>query len=609
MADIGMLQEIRATRAELAKLNADLSRLGSTGQSKGKTFGQKFKAAALTGVKEVAKGMAFGLGEKLVSVLLSKGDKAGRSYGRGFKKAAKKEIDTVVAKIPSSSGSKFNLAALPIIGAGILAATIATQVGSALNSAFQKESALIALDALAPGQGKALFAEMRADALRTGQEVDSLTKSLIKMIGLGFAPEEALKMSDAVLDLAGGLGMTAAEADLVVNAISQIKGKGKAAMEELRGQLGERAVPILSEIKARYGDDWESMVTKGQVSVEEILAIFSNLEGELAKFQGGADRAGSSAPGLFARLKQEAIDLKRVFGEGMLSELKLVLSDGINLIRSMKDEASAFGAKMGSVLGYIRAGFKALSLPEMMVLASLKLKQGLWEGIDLAQRGIYALIKTLSGDELQDGFARAALTFKEMMLRAVQEIYASLAAQGGRFGELFANAGHLAGGYADVAAAQREDIEARSVGRPPIDFMGEWEKHFKAAPELFKLAPVQLERIAKLENKIRNQRTVDQAEFEASQPGPAPAAGTTTQQTKKGIDPTGMLAGGLANAISRITGGGDILMTKQLATQEGTRAAAEKTAVEAKRTADAVEKLVTNTNPRRSRTAQAQLVL
>ncbi len=71
-----------------------------------------------------------------------------------------------------------------------------------------------------------------------------------------------------------------------------------------------------------------------------------------------------------------------------------------------------------------------------------------------------------------------------------------------------------------------------------------------------------------------------------------------------------MLAGGLANAIGRITGGGDILLTKQLATQEGTRAAAEKTAAEAKRTADAVEQLVKHTNPRnRTRDAQARLVL
>lgn len=605
MANSGMLQEIQATRAELARLNADLARLGTNGAQGGRTFGQKFKAAALSGVKEVAKGMAFGLGERLSTMLFSKGDKAGKSYGRGFKKSAKKEIEAVVAQIPAASGARFNLAALPIIGAGVLAATIASQVGSALQSAFEQESALIALDALAPGQGKALFSEMRADALRTGQEVDSLTKSLIKMIGLGFAPEEALKMSDAVLDLAGGLGMTAAEADLVVNAISQIKGKGKAAMEELRGQLGERAVPILSEIKARYGEDWEAMVTKGQVSVEEILSIFSNLEGALSKFQGGADRAGSSAPGLFARLKQEAIDLKRVFGEGLLDELKLALSDGINLIRSMKDEASAFGAKMGEVIGYIRAGFKALSPVEMFVLASLKFKQGLWAAIDLAQRGVYAIVKTLSGDEFQNALTRAAYIFKAIMMAVAAEVADALAIgaeslPGGKKNRMavgFKNAAHYARGTETLAVAQYEATPRNDN----VDYGKQFNDNFKAAPKLFQLAPVQLRRIAELEKRIREQEAADQKAFQESQPGAAPATGTTTPTAKKGIDPTGMLAGGLANAISRITGGGDILMTKQLSAQESTAKAAEATAKTVAANTKVLEQIALNTNPRNRR--------
>jgi hypothetical protein len=208
---------------------------------------------------------------------------------------------------------------------------------------------------------------------------------------------------------------------------------------------------------------------------------------------------------------------------------------------------------------------------------------------------------------------RAALEFKSAMLlglsevaRGIEEMLPDTAKTRGfkLMAGAAANQMEIRGNIAadDAAAATRGG--ARSFG----DIMRAIEEEMRgmvAGPGL-DLAD-QMEKEALLQ-RIFTQRSNNLAARGADAPVVAPA-GQGGTGPKAAFDPTGMLAGGIANAISRITGGGDILLTKQLATQEGTRAAAEKTAEEAKRTADAVEKLVTQTNPRRPRGAAAVLTL
>lgn len=610
-----MLQELRAARQELAGLNADFARFAAGGNRTGRTFAQKFKAAALTGVKEVGKGIAFGLGEKLAASLTNPARKSAKKFAKEFKSAA-------AAEVKSGGGlagifGKLNLGTLGVIGAAALAALAVREIKSALTLAMEQEKITISLDALSlDGRGGGrIFESIRQDALRTGTDIAAMTSTIQKLMAQGMDESGALQLNKALLDIAGGTGLTTAEISLLGNALSQVKGKGVAAMEELRGQIAEKGVPIFEALRQRFGaesiGDVFDMIASKKVSAEDVVDTFKNLEGPFARFAGAADRLGKTGGGLFARLNQEAKDLKRVFMEDVLPELKPSLEFAITLIQGMKDKAKEFGAELANAIGYIQAGFEALSLPEMFALAGLALKEKLLEAMDFGARGAMAIMAVLSdGDSFGKMLEMAALRFKSAMLLAMKEIMATLEEASGKdskMGLMFGAAKNQLKVRGEIAADDADRLREEGVATP-AEMLAKIKKEFADAPSMFGISLSDLMEIERLMQKIQMQRDKNVAGRTEEDPIVAPAGGGGSG-SKGAFDPTGMLAGGMANAISRITGGGDILMTKQLATQEGTRAAAEKTATEAKRTADAVEQLVTNTNPRRSRSAQAQLVL
>lgn len=612
-----MLQELRAARQELAGLNADFARFAASGSRAGNTFGQKFKSAALTGVKELSKGIASGIGSKLGESLVTPARKSAKRFAKEFKSAAAVEVK-------SGGGlagifGKLNLGALGVVGAVGLAALAVREMKSALTLAMEQEKITISLDALSldGGGGSRIFDSIRQDALRTGTDIAAMSSTIQKLMAQGMDESSALDLNKALLDIAGGTGLTTAEISLLGNALSQVKGKGVAAMEELRGQIAEKGVPIFEALRQRFGADTIGevfdMISAKKVSAEDVVDTFKNLEGPFARFAGAADRLGQTGGGLFARLNQEAKDLKRVFMEDVLTELKPGLEYAITLIQGMKDKAKEFGAGLARAISYVQAGFEALSLSEMFALAGLALKEKLLEALDFGVRGAAAIIAVLSdGDSFGKMLEMAALRFKSAMMLALKEIMESLeesAGKNSKMGLLFGAAKNQLQ-VRGVIAADDADALARQGALTPAEMWGKIKKEFAAAPSTFGISESDLYEMERLMQKIEMRRDSNVAARQSAAPIVAPGVPGGGGGTEAAFDPTGMLAGGLANAINRITGGsGDILMKKQIDTQEGTRAAAEKTAAEAARTADAVEKLVTNTNPRRSRTAQAQLVL
>ena len=611
-----MTAEKTAARRSLTAFRGEFQRFtgwaGNAGRAAAKSFGKNFKSIAVFTITELARGALPAIGARIVENWGKTGTKAGKSFGKRAKKAATDEMQSFSAKM--GGGVKWNLGALPIVGAAALAAVAASQVKSAFDAAIEQERITISLDALTVdgAGGSRLFEALRGDALRTGIDVSSQAGIVQKMMAQGIDETGALALNRAMLDIAGGTGLTTAEVELLGTALSQIKGKGVAAMEELRGQIAEKGVPIFEALRQRFNADTIAEVfdaiSAGKVTADDVLDTFKNLEGPFARFLGASDRLGQTGGGLINRLKQEAEDLKRVFAAEVMPELKPALEYAIGLIQRMKDGAKEFGTELANAIGYAQAAFESLSLGEMLQLAGLALKEKLLEAFDAGQRGAAALFAAMRDDTFGNMLERSALRFKEIMLQGAAEIAEAMAAgAGGKTRVALENAANFARGSADVAAAQREDLEAQKKGGFG-DFWARLQKEFKDAPSMFGLSEKDQSTISSLLAKIETRREQNLAGREPDAPVVAPA-GQGGGGTKAPFDPTGMLAGGLANAISKITGGGDILLSKQLAEQSATRNAAEKTAAEAKRTADAVEKLVTQTNPRRNRAPQAQLVL
>jgi len=581
-----MLTEIRETRRELARLNADLGRLGTSGAQSGRTFGQKFKTAALTGVKEMAKGAASALGAHLASKLFSSGEKSGRSYGRGFKKSAKKEIDTLSSN-PAASGMKLNLGGMGLIGAGVLSAAIASQLRAGLSKAFEAERLTISFNALSldGAGGSRIFESLRADALRTGQDIESMAGSLQRFLGLGFAEEEALKLNDALLDIAGGLGLSNAEAAGLGGALAQVKAKGVASMEELRQQIAEKGIPVMAVLAEKLGITEAaviSMVSAGKLGADVVVDAFMNMEGAFEKYRGGADRAANTTGGLFQRMLRHAEDLKMKFAEGLLPELKLTFLDAIGAMERLKAGAILFGKTIGEVFGTIRAAIKGLSLLEMFQLAALTYRKAMDDAFVAIQRNVIGLLEMMKSDEFGRGLERAALTFKAIMLAVMYEVANAL--EEVMPDTIKGRQAKLAIGGAKNQFMIRSNIamaDLDHVAAPSGEKLLEIFKKAKAdARILSTFTPDQQASMADLEAKIKRQREADKqaaAERDAALAAPAAAGTRQTAAAAPVTPPGGILAGGLANALSRISGGAStLLMSRQLETMQSTLTATQK---------------------------------
>lgn len=601
-------EQIQASRRALSAFRTEFERFkgiaANVGSAAAKSFGKNFKSIAVFTVRELARGALPAIGQKIVENWGKTGHKTGKAFGGRMKKAAAAELKSM------SSGGGGGLSVgglLKFTGITAAAGAAAATVASSFTAAMEQEKITISLDALAgSGGGARIFEEVRKDALRTGVEVGEQAKNIQKMMSQGMDETTALDLNRAMLDIAGGTGLTTDEIGLLGNALSQVKGKGVAAMEELRGQIAEKGVPIFEALRQKFGaEDITAvfdMISAGQVSADDVINTFKDLEGPFAKFAGASDRLGKTGGGLFARLVEHATDLKRVFATEVMPELKPVLEYAIGLIEKMKSGAKAFGVALGEALGTAQAAFQALSFAEMFSLAGLALKEKLLDALDFGARGVAAIMAALSdGDSFGKMLEMAALRFKSAMLSAVSEILHAMEAalpEGGRMALAVGAAANQSEIRGNIAADDADRLK-RSGAITPGEMLATIQKEFKNAPSMFGLSEGDKTEMERLLQKITSQRAANVAGQGPAEPvlagGGAPAGGGGT---KGAIDPSGMLAGGLANAISRITGGGDIIMNKQLAVQEATKVAAEATKVAAEKTQIACETLAKNSNPR-----------
>jgi tape measure domain-containing protein len=605
-------KELRATRKELSTLKKEWTQFtavaNKTGKAAAKGFGKSFKTAAKFTLKEFARGALNAVGQRWVESLGRKGTKGGRAFGKRAKQAAKQEMN---ASGGIASGIKLNMGAMAVIGAAGLAAAAVAQFKNGLDSAIEGERLEISFNALSPdgAGGSRIFEKLRKEALRTGVEISDMASSIQRFMALGFAESDALQLNKSLLDIAGSLGMTNSEAALLGSALAQVKAKGVASMEELRQQIAEKGVPVFQMLAEKMGvteAEIIKMVSAGKIGADTVIEAFQNLEGPLSRFRGGSDRMGKSAGGLFSRIKQHAIDLKRIFVTGFLPDLKPFLEDQIGFIERLKTGAEEWGKKMGDVIGNIRAMFTALSLGEILELAALKLKKGLLNALDLAARGAAALMEAMQDDSFERMLKRAALTFKETLLGAISEALLAMGeGAGGVLGARLETAGNLAG--IQSAKAKGELLEHGRNSEGQKSFAEALRENFKKQGRIVPgLSKGDLEFEKGYEDLIRKQNEANRAARKAAEEDSAPAAAGSTSTTQKNSvsNPAGPLGSGLANAISRITGGGTIVMDKQLAAMEGTRKAAEKTA-------EATATLVKNTKPPRGgkNSVKAGLVL
>ena len=135
-----------------------------------------------------------------------------------------------------------------------------------------------AFDGLEAGKEQLEF--VRQEANRLGLEMTSAANGYAQLAAaaknLNITQEKTQQVFSGVANAVAAMGLSADEANGVFLALSQIAGKGKVSMEELRQQLGERLTPAMSLAAKAMGvttAELEKMVANG-ISAEKFLPKF-----------------------------------------------------------------------------------------------------------------------------------------------------------------------------------------------------------------------------------------------------------------------------------------------------------------------------------------------
>jgi tape measure domain-containing protein len=238
--------------------------------------------------------------------------------------------------------------------AGAIAAAVSQfKVGSDIAAHFERTRiSLVALTGSA-AEAERVLMEMRRIWQLTGMTVEDQAATIQKFIALGFSPDDSLKLQRNILDIAGAVGMTASNAELLGSALAQVKAKGVVSMEELRQQIAEKGIPVFEELAAKIGvteGALIAMVSNGEVKAKELLEIFLNMEGSFSRFRGCAERMGTTFTGLVGSLRAAWQLLLADFAAPINDALKPMLRDGIAAFTAMRAQAAGIGRSIGDAL-------------------------------------------------------------------------------------------------------------------------------------------------------------------------------------------------------------------------------------------------------------------
>lgn len=323
---------------------------------------------------------------------------------RGMVNAAKSAagaIGNAFRGVASLPGKMLSLPGLPLVGilsaAGAMALLV-TQLKAGGQTAGEVERLGVAFTALTgSGAGaNTILTSMRENWLKTGTAISQQAPTIQKFLALEFSSGDALKLQKNILDVAGAVGMTADEANLLGTALAQVKAKGVVSMEELRQQIAEKGVPVFEALATKLGVTQAAlikMVGDGKVAASELIDIFLNMEGSLAKFKGGAERMGGTFLGLMARMQGAWSLLRAEFMTPVIDALKPILENGIARIQTLMTKAKELGEKVGNAISIVFTAFRDGSAMELFETGLAVAFEG---AIDILKRGLRGVVAFLA---------------------------------------------------------------------------------------------------------------------------------------------------------------------------------------------------------------------
>lgn len=371
-----------------------------------------------------------------------------------------KSIDNAASQAGGSNGGIGNLKR-SLLGFGAAYVGINEVVGG-IKSVIESTRELDSLNqklSFATGsveEGIKKYDELKEVARSLGLEQRSLANGYAQLAAaskeLNLTSDQIDQSFRGVAVAAAGMGLSAEDANGVFLALSQIAGKGKVSMEELRQQLGERLTPAMGIAAKSMGltvAELDKLVSSGSLAAEDFLPAFgAALE---QAFSEEASKNIDTVNGKMNNLSNDLTDLKEKLatsfvGDAIEGGIEL-LSSGIDKITQAIDsvdpnqleELKTVIGEIGEIGGTAFSELFGLiqSLDDILGSLSASLL-GLVPGFDTAEAeisGVSVVIGILS-----DGVKGVNIGFN-VLLGTVQSVVAGIAAALSKitFGELSAS--------------------------------------------------------------------------------------------------------------------------------------------------------------------------
>ena len=343
----------------------------------GNRLNKTLAVVAVAGVKSLKAGLRGIAGSAKLSAI-------------ALRKLASAALKLVGAGLSGLKGITFGVIKAGAVAAAAAVAALAFSIKSAISNASGIENMGVAFTAITGSvQGSTdLITHLREESKRTGVEMGTMATMVRRLMANGMDITAAKKMTSSLLDISGTLGLGTEEAKLLGIAISQVQAKGVVSMEELRQQIAEKGVPVFDVLAQKLGvtkGKLMEMVAAGKVGSEVLMEAFSNLEGPLAKFRGGAEKMGMTAQGSFNRLKATMADVFAQAGEPLLDGLSGAISTITQKITEWGPKIKAFAESAGSFVRTMAQAFKQGQIGEMVKLGLIVAAKGmistLWSGL------------------------------------------------------------------------------------------------------------------------------------------------------------------------------------------------------------------------------------
>ena len=259
------------------------------------------------------------------------------------------------------------------------------------------DSTLITLDTIQEDFGNLIITSLNFDKKKPEKGVLNFTMILeqIRVVetqnitvdanSLNFSTEKTREVFEATASSARVLGLSAADTNGIMRAMTQILSKGTVQSEELRGQLGERlpgAVGLMAKAIGVSVVELNKMLENGEVISKDVLPKMADAMIKFAKANGALDKAVNSNLANQERLANAWFFFKAGIAEsGFMDTMTNVFTDFAKILGGNSKAATTIGIiftglarvfkSVGNVIGNIVIAISEMSTGFKVALAAL----------------------------------------------------------------------------------------------------------------------------------------------------------------------------------------------------------------------------------------------